>query len=129
MTFNIKPGMLIPCYMSVNASRCADLVEEQLKGCAELLKEHLYRWPNGKGIPATLRKWDSKQECFISFCCDSFGEYLSANFDLQDSSGQHFHLPHPSVASRIWEACTRANSPLPVADYRTVVELRKKEPK
>jgi hypothetical protein len=129
MNFSIKPGMLIPSYMTVNTSRCADVVEEQLKGCAELLKDKLYQWNHGKGIPATLKKWDSKQECFISFCNESFCQYLSDNFDLHDSSGQHFQLPHPSVVSRIWECCIRATSPLPVADYKTVIELRKKEVK
>jgi hypothetical protein len=84
----------------------------------------LYRWRRSSGIVALVH-WDTVSQVFNNFDAETFAEFLGRHFDLVDTGGMNFGLPHISVASRLWEELTKESIGLEWAD-RALTDKRRR---
>ena len=121
-----RPELLIPCLSEVNNKYCEELVNNQLKDCARVIKAKggIYKWRK-YDAPAVLVIWDKDSKVFINFDNAGFCEYLGATFDLSDRMNVHFGLPHPAVAARIWEELLKDSTGLESVGWQTVGDWRR----
>jgi hypothetical protein len=121
-----RPQLLIPCLAEVNNKYCEELVTNQLKECAKVIKSKggIYKWRK-YDAPAVLVIWDRESKVFINFDNAGFCEYLGTQYDLCDRMGVHFGLPHAAVAARIWEELLKDSTGLESVGWQTVRDWRK----
>jgi soluble lytic murein transglycosylase-like protein len=98
------------------------LMETAAKGVAAA--KLLYRWRRSSGI-FSLVQWDSINHQFNQMDNPSFCEFLGYNFDLVDTFGMAFGLPHKATADRLFAELLKDQVNLPNADWKLTDELRK----
>lgn len=84
----------------------------------------VFRWRIASGLSA-LVYWSSTSKQFNLLDNPSWCEFLGTHFDLVDSQGMNFGLPHASVASRIYEECLKDSVNLPIADWQLCDQWRR----
>jgi hypothetical protein len=121
-----RPQLLIPCLSEVNSKYCEELVSNQLRECARVIKAKggIYKWRK-YDAPAVLVIWDKDSKIFINFDNAGFCEWLGSQFDLCDRMNVHFGLPHAAVAARIWEELLKDSTELQSVGWQTVSDWRR----
>lgn len=120
-----RERMIIPSIKEMGNARYTDKVSAQCRECAKLLAGHLYRWVKPYPEKATLKSWNAHGQCFVGMDIDVFANYLMQRFDLR-TDDNHEWLLDRAVAALIWNACTDAASPLPLASWQVETDLKRK---
>jgi hypothetical protein len=84
----------------------------------------LYIWKRSSGL-FTLVRWDSINHQFNQLDNPSFCEFLGYNFDLVDTLGMAFGLPHKATADRLFAELLRDQVNLPLADWQLTDQWRR----
>jgi len=84
----------------------------------------LYKWKRSSGL-ANLVQWDSINHQFNQMDNPSLCEFLGYNFDLVDTGGMAFGLPHKATADRLFAELLKDQVNLPLADWQLTDQWRR----
>jgi hypothetical protein len=118
--------MVIPSLADLRDGRQSEKVRSQCAEVATLLAAHLYVWRKPFPEKATVKKWNMETMSFVGLNIEDLQNLLMSNFILKTADGREW-LADKSIADRIWEACTAADSPLPEASWLVERDLKRKE--
>jgi hypothetical protein len=117
--------MLIPFIKDINKSLQAATVAAQCAACAMQLAGSLYVWRKPFPGKATVKSWSTDTQSFIGMTIEDFATFLMANFTLRTTDGKEW-LADKVVADHIWQSCTDADSPLPLASWEEEITLKRR---
>jgi hypothetical protein len=120
-----KPIMVVPYLQAIRDARQADIVAAQCRECSRLLAFHLYVWRRAFPQKSTVKYWNSEDCCFSGMDLDSFISFLTERYRFFTEDSREWTLDRP-IAALIWDACTAADSPLPLADWLVERTLKRK---
>jgi hypothetical protein len=118
--------MVIPSLADLRDGRQAEKVAAQCRECAKLLAAHLYVWRKAFPEKTTVKNWSKETQSFVGMNIEDFQNFLMADFTLKTTDGREW-LADKTIADRIWQSCTAADSPLPEASWQVERDLKRKE--
>jgi hypothetical protein len=116
--------MTIPCLRDLRDGAQATKVQGQCAACAMQLAGSLYVWRKPFPGKATVKSWSTDTQSFVGMTIEDFASFIMARFEMRTPDGKEFLLDKV-IADRIWQSCTAADSPLPLATWEAEISLKR----